>query len=132
MLKCSQEQEALFTTDSENADLYRQLQALDKQYQTLSLSKEYNQLIASSANQEHTQAIKAGKLLSTQMHNVIAQLKSFAAPSPTQMDPTKTVVELYYSPTTREIESSVKLITLENRLRALENKVGNWNRQVIL
>jgi hypothetical protein len=24
------------------------------------------------------------------------------------------------------------LITLENRLRALENKVGNWNRQVIL
>jgi hypothetical protein len=132
MLKCAQEQEALFATDSENADLYLQLQQLDKQYQALSLSKEYNLLIASSANQEHIQAIKAAKLLNTQMRNVIAQLKSFTAPSQTQMDSTKTVVELYYSPTTKEIESSMKLITLENRLRALENKVGNWNRQVIL
>jgi acyl-homoserine lactone acylase PvdQ len=131
VLKYSKLQGTILSVDCENANLYQQLKLLEKQYQELVSTKEYNKLLSSS-NKEQAEAIQAAKTLSTQMNNTIAQLKSFVVTAHKPNDPSKTVIELYQSKSTMPTGSNSRLTALESRLKLLEGKVGSWNKQVFI
>ena len=125
VLKYSQLQSAVISSGCENAKIYQDLKTLEAQYLDIVNSKEYSKILSSN-KKDQAEAVQSAKIICAQMTNAITQLKSYMPTTQNQINPSKTVIELYQNTN----PPNPKLAALETRLKSLESKVGAWKKQV--